>query len=46
MDSIGEYNSMICSYTIAEADKCSQERYFGMMGYIVTVGVSSEKQLA
>jgi len=43
---IGVYNSMMCSYTIAEADKRSQERYFSVMGYIVIAGIYSDKQLA
>lgn len=41
----GNYNSMMCSYTIDEANQRSKE-FFGITGYIVLAGVSSEKQLA
>ena len=41
----GNYNSMMCSYSIEEANQRSKE-YFGITGYIVLAGVSSEKQLA
>ncbi len=41
----GNYNSMMCSYTIAEANKRSRA-FFGITGYMVLAGISSEKQLA
>ena len=41
----GNYNSMMCSYTIDEANKRSRE-FFGITGYMVLAGISSEKQLA
>ena len=41
----GNYNAMMCSYTIDEANQRSKE-YFGITGYMVLAGVSSEKQLA
>ena len=41
----GNYNAAMCSYTIAEANKRSEERYFGFSGYMVIAGIWSEKQL-
>lgn len=41
----GNYNAMMCTYTIKEANEKSKD-YFGITGYMVLAGVSSEKQLA
>ena len=41
----GNYNAMMCSYTIDEANRRSQERFFGFTGYMVIGGFASEKQL-
>jgi hypothetical protein len=41
----GNYNAAMCSYTIAEANKRSQTRTFGISGYMIIAGVWSEKQL-
>jgi len=41
----GNYNAMMCSYSISDANQRSKE-FFGITGYIVLAGVSSEKQLA
>ena len=41
----GEYNTLMCSYTIAEANERSKG-FFHFMGYIVVAGISSERQLA
>jgi len=41
----GEYNAMMCSYTIDEANERSKG-YFHIMGYIVVAGISSERQVS
>lgn len=41
----GNYNASMCSYTIAQANKRSQERTFGISGYMILAGVWSDKQL-
>jgi len=41
----GDYNAMMCSYTIDEANERSKG-YFHITGYMVIAGISSEKQLA
>jgi len=40
------YNSLMCSYTYAEAIERKKEDFFGLTGYIALLGVSSERQLA
>lgn len=45
LNGTGEYDAMMCSYTIDEANERSKG-YFGIMGYIVVAGISSERQLA
>jgi hypothetical protein len=41
----GNYNAMMCSYTIDEAIKRAEENFFGFTGYMVIGGFASEKQL-